>query len=372
LLQADGGFDPAPLTSARFYIAGDRYDDPSARGAAVNAVVAELGRLPGVTVAGATGSIPTDDGGAAERIKDPASPGDLSRLIGVQLTPASAALWEALGVELRGGRAFTEAEAANAGTDVAIVNASLAARLWPGESALDRSIEISEPQPGAERPSGSFARMRIVGVAPDLVYEEFGESTPQSQLMVYVPTARAVWRSHALIIRTAAGVPLTASAIRSAVAVADPGFAVYDVKTMPERRAYNHWAERFMGRTASAFAYVALILAAIGSYAIAAYTVTQRTREIGVRLALGSSRERVIRGFLWLGARLVIAGGLTGLGLGLGVARLLQDRLFRVSPWSATEWLVPGALLVAAVMAATYIPARRASRIEPSEALRND
>jgi putative ABC transport system permease protein len=273
---------------------------------------------------------------------------------------------------MRAGRAFTDAEAADSRLDIAIVNASLAARLWPGESPLERTIEVSEPQPDSGRPSGSFARMRIVGVAPDLVYEEFGESTPQSQLMVYVPTARAAWRTHALLIRTSMPTAALAPAIRAAIRTVDPGFAAYDVMTMSERRAYNHWGERFIGRAASAFAIVALLLASIGAYAIASYTVAQRTREIGVRMALGSSRERVLAGFLWLGARLAVAGSAVGLLLGFGVAKLLQDRLFQTSAWDVGGWGLAAAVLLTTVIVATFTPARRASRIQPSEALRND
>jgi predicted permease len=372
LLHADGGFDPAPLVSARFYIAGDRYDDPSVRGAVVDQVVARIAALPGVAGAASTGSIPTDDGGAANRVKDPSAPGDPAREVGVQLTPAAPSLWDALHLRLQSGRTFTAAESASAGSDVAIINAALAARLWPRDSPLDRTIDVVEPQPRDGHPSGSIVTLRIVGVAPNLVYEEFGEETPQSQLMIYVPTARAAWRTQALLVRTSGDPSVLAAAIRAEVRRVDPGFAVYDVMTMADRRAYNHWGERFIGRTASAFAIVALMLAAIGAYAIAAYTVTQRTREIGVRLALGSTRARVMRGFLWLGGRLALAGGAAGALIGLGVARLLQDELFRVSPWTAGEWVVPAALLAAAVIAATYLPARRASRIEPADALRND
>jgi predicted permease len=372
LLHADGGFDPAPLVSARFYVAGDRYDDPSIRGAAIGAVVARIAALPGVSGVGSTGSIPTDDGGAANRVRDPLAPGDATREIGVQLTPAGPSLWDALHLRLQDGRTFTEAESVSADSDVAIINAALAARLWPHDSALDRTIDVVEPQPRDGHPAGAIVTLRVVGVAPNLVYEEFGEQTPQSQLMIYVPTARAAWRTQALLVRTAGDPAAIAAGIRAEVRRVDPGFAVYDVMTMADRRGYNHWGERFIGRTASAFAIVALLLAAIGAYAITAYTAAQRTREIGVRLALGSTRARVLRGFLWLGGRLAAAGGLAGALIGLGVARVLQNQLFRVSPWTIDEWLVPAALLAAAVIAATYIPARRASRIEPAEALRND
>jgi putative ABC transport system permease protein len=372
LLQADGGFDPSPLLSMRFYIAGDRYDDPSVRGAVVNTVVERIAAIPGVTLAGATGSIPTDDGGATGRLRNPAAPGDATREIGVQYTPATASFWPSIGLELKEGRGFTAAEAANSASDVAVINTTLAARLWPGESAIGRVLHLSEPMVRPTHPSGSFAPLRIVGVSPDLVYEEFGESTPQSQLMVYLPTARVGWRTQALLVRTSGDTSAISAAIRAEIRRIDPGFAVFDVMTMTDRRAYNHWAEKFIGRAASVFAMVALVLACIGAYAIAAYTVAQRTREIGLRLALGSTRSGVMRVFLTLGGRLALAGAIVGLGLAFLVARLLQNELFNVSPWTLSDWVTPALVLIAAVVVATYLPARRASRIDPSVALRSE
>ncbi len=364
LLTADGGFDPAPLLSLRFYIAGDRYDDPGMRGGVVNDVAARVSTIPGVIAAGVTGSIPTDDGGEAARVKDPAAPGDLDREIGVEVTPAGPTFWQALNLRLTAGRAFTDAETAEQASNVAIINARLAARLWPGESPVGRTLQITG--------GGTSAALRIVGIAPNLVYEEFGEETPQSQLIVYLPAALAGWRTQALLIR-AAGDPATlAAAVRSEIHRLDPGFAVYDVMTMKDRRGYNHWGERFMGQTASAFAFIALLLASVGAYAIAAYTVAQRTREIGVRLALGASRRNVLRSFLTLGGRLAIAGALAGSLLAVALARAMQNGLFRVSPWHIDEWVTPAALLIVTVVAATYIPARRASRVDPAVALRSE
>jgi predicted permease len=364
LLTADGGFNAAPLLSFRFYIAGDRYDDPNMRGAVVNDVVNVVAAIPGVASAGSTGSIPTDDGGDGTRVQDPAAPGDVTREIGVQATPAGPTFFSALNVPLIDGRTFTTAESADADADIVVVNARLAARLWPGETAVGHTLRIS----GGD----SFVPARVIGVAPNLVYEEFGEETPQSQLMVYVPTARAGWRTQAVLMRVNGDPASVAPQLRAAVRRVDPGFAVYDVMTMTDRRGYNHWGNRFMGRAASDFAIVALLLAAIGAYSIVSYTVAQRTREIGVRLALGSSRSGIVRVFLALGGRLAVWGGVVGLALAAVVARALSADLFRVSPWTPSDWITPAVLLALAVIAATYLPARRASRVDPAVALRSE
>ena len=150
----------------------------------------------------------------------------------------------------------------------------------------------------------------------------------------------------------------------------DPGFATYDVLTMADRRAYNHWLDRFMGRTFFAFAIAALVLAAIGAYGVVAYTAAQRKREIGIRLAIGASRGSVINLFLGAGGRLAVAGLGLGLPLAYGVARVFEGELFRVSPWTADVWTVPPFVLALVILAAVYLPARRASRANPIEALR--
>lgn len=364
LLQADGGFDLKPLLSFRVYIAGDLYDPPEARGALVSEIVRRLESVPGVKAAAATGSIPTDDGGAAIRLIPPDASATPDREIGAQMTPASPTFWSALGLQLREGRSFTAREVVDPAADVAIVNQRLATLFWGAEGAIGRTLRLA----GADEP----ATVRVIGVAPDLVYEEFGEETSQSQLMVYVPTARAGWRSQAFLVRASSDPAGLSRAIRSEIRQVDPGLAVYDVLTMADRRAYNHWGDQFLGRTSSAFAAVALLLACIGAYGIAAYAVVQRKREIGIRLALGATRGEVQRLFLGLGGRLAAAGALAGVALGILAARALQDDLFRVSPWTAGVWVTPPVVLLLAVLAASYLPARRASRLEPAKVLRAD
>jgi putative ABC transport system permease protein len=214
--------------------------------------------------------------------------------------------------------------------------------------------------------------MRVVGVAPDLVYEEFGEETPQSQLMVYVPTARAPWRTHALLLRSSSDPSTLAAAVRNAARDIDPDFAVFDVMTMTARRGHNHWGERFMGQTTSAFAVVALLLACVGIYSITTYAVAQRRREIGVRLALGAQPSQVTQLFWRMTGRVVVLGACGGVCLAVLVARVLQQRLFRTSAWEPATWLVDGALLATSVAVAAYLPARRASRVDPVASLRGE
>lgn len=361
LLTANGGFELEPLLSLRFYIAGDQYDDIDARTALVHEIVRRAASVPGVEAVGATGSIPTDDGGSDLRLLRPGT-ATTAEEIGGQTTPVTAGFWPALSLALIGGRPFTEAESRDADTDAVIINQRLAGLLWPGASAIGRAFRVVR--------AGEPETVRVVGVAPDLVYEEFGEVTPRSERMVYVPYARAGWRTQALMVRTPRDPAAVADAIREEIRAVDPGIAVYDVMTMRDRRAYNHWGDRFVGQTFSAFALAAVLLACIGAYGIAAYGVAERRREIGVRVALGADRAGILRLFVSGGVRVAVTGAALGLPLAILTAYGLQSELFGISPWSEPVWIWPGLALMAAVVVATWLPAERASRTNPVVALR--
>ena len=363
LVTADGGFDPDPLLSLRVYIAGDQYDPIEARAHLVSEIVRRVSALPGVEAAGATSSIPTDDGGADVRLLPPSGDADAAAEIGASAMSVTPAFWDALALPLVEGRGFTSTEAADPQGDAVIVNRSLAKKLWPGSSALDQTFRMVTPT--------TTAMVRVVGVAPDLVYEEFSEQTPQSQLNVYLPYVRTGARAQAVLARVRPGADVM-PLIREEIRAIDPGLAVFDVMTMRERRGSNHWGDVFIGRTFSAFAGATLLLACIGAYGIAAFNVTHRRREIGVRLAVGATQRDVLRLFLSGGVQLAAIGAIVGIPVALLTARALESSLFRVTPWEASIWLGPPAALMAVVLLASYLPARRASRVDPVSVLRTD
>ena len=365
LLEADAGFDHRSLLSARVYLAGDRYDPIEARVGAIDDMVGRIAALPGVAAAAATGAIPSDDGGSDMRLVAPDTAALAFEDIGAQLVPVTPSFWSALDLSLVEGRTFSASESTDPVADAVVVNRRLAERFWPGESAVGRILRV--------RDAGGVLPLRVVGVAPDLVYEEFGEVTPQSELNVYVPYARVGWRTQALLIRAAGGAdPASiAASLRSAIRGVDTGVAVYDVKTMIDRRQYNHWGNQFIARTMTVFAIAALILACVGAYGISAQSVAERRREIGIRMAIGATTRDIRRLFLGTGARLAGAGAVVGVPLALLTARAIEGMLFRVSPWDGRMWAVLPAALATAVLFASYWPARRASRTDPSVTLRD-
>ena len=362
LQDADAGFDPAPLASLRFYIAGDAYDDPAARAAVIGRVVDRLSALPGVAAAAVTGSIPADDGAAVVRIETDLT-GDAAAGIGASVIPVNPAFWNTLGLRIVEGRTFTEAEAADPDTQAVVVGRRLADRLWPGQPAVDRVFHVRQ----AERHA-----YRVVGVSPDLVYEELGEETEQSQLVLYVPHASLPYRTLAALLRVEGDPGSVLQPARAAVRAVDPSFAAFDTLTMTNRRNATLWGERFMGSTFGLFAIMALLLACLGAYGLTAYSAAQRAREIGVRLAIGATRAHVLRLLLTRGVRLALAGALAGLPLAALAARAMSGMLYDMSPWDPALWLSMPLVLVAAVLLASYVPAHRASGADPAKALRAD
>lgn len=367
LQHADPGFDPAHILSGRFYIAGDAYDSPDQRATAVDRIAAAVGSLPGVTAAAATMSIPADDGGQTVLLKPEGNAAGSSDTIGVTAISTTAGLWDTLGLSLREGRTFTSAEVIDPSSSVALVNERLAQRFWPGASALDRPLQMVNAR------GDVTTTLRVIGVTPNLVYEEFGETTPQAELNVYVPYGRSGGRTLAILARTSGDPASYSSVMREAVRSVDASFATFDVLSMADRRRLTTWSERFLAGTFTGFAVAALLLACMGTYGLVAYAAAQRRREVGVRVAIGATRADIVRLFMRGGAALGVLGVVLGVPFGLLAARGLAeaDMLFGVTPWDASVWFgVPVALTLAVVLA-TLHPALRAGRVDPSDALRD-
>jgi putative ABC transport system permease protein len=362
LQNADGGFDANRLLTFRAYLAGDAYDAVPARAAAFSDVLSALKSSPAVAAAALTMSIPTDDGGMPVQIArdDTWSPG---RELGAQQIATSPELFDTLGIPLD-GRTFTMGEVANPDADVVIVGRALAERLWPGESALDRRLGVVA--------GGRVEWRRVVGVAGDVVYEEFGEETEQSRLIVYVPYARVASRTMALMVRTVGEPESAIAGLRGLLRERFPAIPAYDLRTMADVRVYTTWEQRVFSQLMAGFAGAALLLAWVGVYGLVSYTVARRTREIGVRMALGASRLDVLR-MLASDIGLLALGGV-GMGVGLGalLMRALQAAAYGSAPGDWRPLVMAGVAMALAMGAAAVTPARRAVRIQPAAALRYD
>jgi putative ABC transport system permease protein len=361
LQSADLGFDHHPIFTARAYLAGDAYDEPEARAAFFARAVDALRRLPGVTSAAATTSIPGDDGGGGVRVVidgQRAADEDVS----ASSIPIIGGLFDTLGVRLVAGRTFTDAEATDPEARVAILNARLAERLWPGQSALERRVGV--------RADDDVIWFRIVGVAPDVHYEEIGEETDVSRLNMYLPYATGASRTMAFLLKASVSPEQLAQPVRDTLRRLHAGLPLYEMMPMTERRRLTTWEQRFFGQMMGSFAAVALLLAFVGIYALLSYAARRRTQEIGVRLALGASPRDVVRLFVRQGSIIAATGLLVGVGLAMVMAQVLSGSVWGVNTFDWAPIVGIAGSLVVVVLVASYWPARRAARVDPMNALR--
>jgi putative ABC transport system permease protein len=362
LQNADPGFATHPLTSFRVVLAGDHYDAVAARATFFQQAAERMTALPGVSAAVATGSIPADDGGPVVSIHvagDDAAAAD--GLLGMAFG-STAGLFDALDVPLLAGRGFTPAEAVDSSAAVAIVGERLAHRLWPDGDAIGRAIRVGE----------AATRFTVIGVAPDLQYEEFGEETDATGLQLHVPYAQLAWRNMAFLIR-ADGDPATLeSALLDVVRSIDADLAPFDLLTLDQRRRFTTWPQRLFGKIFAAFGVIALVLAVAGVYGVMAYTVARRRREIGVRLALGARAGDVHRLVIGRTATLAVLGVGAGIAAALVLSGALESLLWGVEPADPLTYTVVALVLAAAALLAGYLPARRAAAVDPMEAMRTE
>jgi predicted permease len=364
LVSADAGFDDRKLLSFRIMLSGDVYDEVPARVGFFREVNERIEALPGVARSAATTDIPIDDGGSPARLVTRESPVPDGSELGIQAVGITEGFFETLGLPLLEGRAFEAGDLEAGAGPVAIVNRRLAERLWPRETAAGREVGLVD---GSE-----IKWLRVVGVAPDIQFEEFGEETAQSELNVYLPYSMDASRGMAILVRAEADPAALATPVRDTLRTFAPGIPLYLLRTMKEVRDFTTWEQRFFSRTFETFAVAALLLASLGTYGLIAYRASRRVREIGVRVALGATHREVMTLVLREGSRAA------GIGLAIGIpaaymgGRLLSGILYRVPQVNAGLYLTAGSLLAAAVLLASYLPARRAARVDPMTALRQD
>lgn len=363
LQTADLGFDHRPLLSMRAYLAGDEFDAIERRVRFFDEVVDVLSAIPGVAAAAATTSIPGDDGGRGVRV---VADGRVDRDAEVAATTisGSATLFEVLGVRLLEGRMLTAAEVRDPAARVTVVNDTLARRMWPAGTAIDSRIGV--------RTTEGYDWYRVVGIAPDVHYEEIGESTEQSRLTLHVPYAAMGYRTMAFLVRASGSAEPLVNPVRAAVSERFPGLPAYELMTMGERRRFVTWEQQFFGEMMGVFAALALGLACLGVYALIAYAARQRLAEVGVRLALGAAPRDVLALFMRRGLTVAAIGLAAGSVLAIAVSRAIAGSLYGVDAGSLTHLATGGGALLAAVLLASYLPARRASRTDPAIALRCD
>ncbi len=358
LLRVDPGFDPGGLLTLRLTMPRGAMAQDSLPGF-YDRLIAQLGGLPGVTGVALADSPPLAGGSNITRIVFPDRPEvalEQSPVIGVHVvTPG---WFNALRVPLKRGRLLNDQDRIGTPKSI-VVSESAANQFWPGEDPIGKRAKVYQ--------GGFEDGATVVGVIGDVRYHTI-DSLPIRD--VYMPYAQSPRTRMMIFIRASRDPLALATASRRVVSGLVPGVPVFDIKTMATRTAAATAQARFSAVLLGLFAVMALGLAAIGIYGVMAFMVVQRTREIGIRMALGADRAQV--------RRLVIAEGLwlAGIGTAVGVAaaialtRLLGSLLFDVKPGDPATYAFIVALLAAAAAMASWVPARRASKVEPAIALR--
>ena len=275
-----------------------------------------------------------------------------------------------LRIPLVRGRVFDERDKLNA-PRVCLISESLKKRLWPAEDAVGKRVKLGKPESGWSSASPDPDWMTIVGVVADVRHQSLG-AEPGPEL--YKPSTQLAWKQMHFLVRVREGIqPLSlAPALRKEVAAAAPEVGVFNFGSLGDEVANSLWQQRLRGWLLGFFSIVALVLAAAGLYGAVAYGVAQRTREIGIRMALGATRASVLRLVLGQGMRAVAIGLVAGIGGAFIVSRLLRASLFGISGNDLTSYGVACLLLAATAGIAALIPARRASLVNPMEALRTE
>ncbi|HVF23476.1 MAG TPA: ABC transporter permease [Pyrinomonadaceae bacterium] len=363
LRQVDVGFKPDKLLTMRMVLPLPKYAKQENRTAFYDELLRRVDELPGVESTGMISFLPLSISGMkfSFSVEGRNMPSDMQLPFALYRV-VSPDYFRALGIPLQRGRFFDTRDSATA-TPAIIINRNLAEKFWPGEDPTGKRLKIGPPD--SPNPWAS-----VVGVVGDVRQAGlYGELLPE----LYVPYAqerRSFVAPRDLVVRVNGDSAALVGAVREAVWAVDKDQPVSNVRTMDQVFAAAVSRERFQMLLLALFATLALVLACVGLYGVISYAVAQRTREIGVRMALGAQPRDVLRLVIRQGMALTIAGLLIGIGVGLAATRVMSDMLFGVTATDTVTFISAGALLVAVAFLACYVPARRGTKVDPLVALR--
>jgi predicted permease len=354
LLATDPGFRAEQVTSFQLALPGYRYQTGAQRRAFYDALLERIGALPGVQAIG-IGSAPFTGQGDSSPLAIPGRPAQPGET-GMHANSAFASVdyFRALGIPVLHGRAF-EASDAPEGVTVAIIDEQFAKQFFPGEDPVGRMIVHG------------WGEATIVGVVGNVAQNELGEP---AKATAYYSTGQFGIRSTAVVVRSALEPTALNGMLRAAVREIDPELPVYDVQTMQARLSRSLGAQNLAVAAIGGFAALSLLLAVLGIYGVMRYSTNQRTREIGIRVALGAQPGDVVGMVVRQGMTLAAIGLVFGLLAALALTRLMAGLLYEVSAHDPVTFGVVVVLLGAIALLACWLPARRALRADPMLALR--
>jgi putative ABC transport system permease protein len=355
LRQVDPGFKPEHVLTLELSLPKAKYSGKQAVINFFDRTFQRIGALPGVGSVGAISDIPF--GGSHTNSSftiDGQPPVPSGQEPEANMNVVGSSYFKTMSIPLRQGREFTGDDALNA-PGVAVVNEALAQRYLPGESPLGKRIILGQ---------GNY---EIVGVVGDVKQERLSRpSSPE----IYLHYLQFPTRGMNLVVRTGDDPQALIGSIRGALREIDPNQPIYSVRTMEERLSRSVTSQRFSALLLGVFAGAALLLAGVGIYGVVAYSVTERTHELGIRIALGAQPRDIFRLVVGQGLILILIGVGIGLAAAFALTRLMSGLLYGISPTDPTTFITISLLLAAVALLASYIPARRATKVDPMLSLR--
>jgi len=362
VLNVDPGFNPDNLLTVRMAPPNGTYDKARRR-VLFDECLTRVSALPGVRSAAITYALPIGGGqqwGTEFYAADKPIPqrGEFPHM---EFTPISANYFEAMGIRLLRGRWFNSADAATS-APVAVINEALAHRIWPDEVPLGKRLKQGLPENGAPW-------LEVIGVVADV--KEYGVEV-DTPMQTYVPLAQLPPASFWLTVRTVSDPLQSVAAVERAIHSIDKDLPVFAIRSMDQVLDSSRAQRLLTLALLVSFAALALVLAAVGIYGVISYSVKQRTHELGIRMALGARRGDVLKLILGQGLKLAIIGAVIGLGAAFALTRWMESLLFDVRPTDPLTFAVITFVLLSVALLACWLPARRATKVDPLTALRHE
>lgn len=360
LLHTDIGMQPDHIATVRIDAQPEKYGKDELRVGLAREIEDRLSSLPGVKSVGITTKLPIEDADWTTGFRIIGRP-DHGEHREVAIRMVDAGYMTTLKTRLLSGRYFTGDEDSSK-QRVVILNQAMAKQYFPGEDPVGKQIAFSDEK---------SRYMLIVGVISDI---QEGQLDAAPRGAMYLPFNQNPFTNFAVLVRTGLDENAVLPTLVSTLHAVDGGMAVYEPMTMEQKihDAPSTYLHRSSAWLVGGFAVMALLLGAVGLYGVVAYSVSQRTREIGVRMALGAERAMVYRLVLRESAQLIVTGVVAGIAASVGAAMLMRKLLFDVSAWDASTLAGGAVVLALSALLASYIPARRAASVSPAAALRTE
>lgn len=360
LKNVDTGFNPKNILAMNIGLPGAKYPKPENQIAFYKQVTERIAALPGVKAAGTTSVLPLSDNFDGRGLIVEDQPRARGEEISADLYVATPGYLRAMEIPLVKGRGITEQDTADS-FKVALINKTMAAELWPNQDPLGKRIKF----PGSEKNPQPWRT--IVGVVNDVAQYALDRRPP---MQMYLPHEQFPTSFNSIVVKTEGDPTAMTNAIRGEIRAVDKDQAVFKITTLEELMSQSILIRRFFMNLLLVFAAVALVLAAVGIYGVMSYVASQRTHEIGIRMALGAQAKDVLKLIMGNGMALALTGVVVGLAVAFAVTRLMAGLLFGVTSTDAATFLIVSIGLIAIALLACYIPARRATKVDPLVALR--